>query len=136
MAKTLLQNFPPGTFSPVIFEKKRRIGGLWAVDYPSAANSPSFEHRSRGFVDPWMKTNLSRFSVAFSDLSWETALGREEVPAFPCAWEVRRYLEKYVEVYIPREYLRLGSWVLNVIRRAKDNTRDRMGWKVSWVDDG
>lgn len=84
-----------------------------------------------------MKTNLSRFSVAFSDLSWETALGREErdVPVFPYAWEVRRYLEKYVEVYIPRECLELGRRVLNVMRRDTKNTRDRMGWRVSWTDD-
>lgn len=82
-----------------------------------------------------MKTNLSRFSVAFSDLSWETALGCSEVPVFPCAWEVRRYLEKYAEVYIPRECLRLGRRVLNVIRCEKGNTRARLGWKISWTDD-
>ncbi|KAL4899547.1 hypothetical protein BDW74DRAFT_183654 [Aspergillus multicolor] len=156
-AKTLLQNFPPGTFEPVVFEKKSRVGGLWAVDYsseprlPSASvgvplNSTPFDPSDslpidtdqdgcRAFVDPWMRTNLSRFSVAFSDFSWETALG-SQVPDFPCAWEVRKYLERYTEAYIPTECLKLGTRVSSVARRAKGNGRKGWaGWEVTWVDD-
>ncbi|KAL4945882.1 hypothetical protein BDV06DRAFT_209188 [Aspergillus oleicola] len=151
-AKTLSQNFPPGTFFPVIFEKKTRIGGLWAVDYPSETKShhgPSKEgsggndnQQSRAYIDPWMRTNLSRFSVAFSDLSWETALGSNAagagggVPVFPCAWEVRKYLEKYAELNIPSDCLRLGARVLRVLRREDHGSRLAPGrWEVAWVDD-
>ncbi|KAL6231418.1 hypothetical protein BDW75DRAFT_220330 [Aspergillus navahoensis] len=148
-AKTLLQNFPPRTFSPVIFEEKSRIGGLWAADYPLAPRvlwpSPHLLHdtifhgreqdRGRATVNPWMRTNLSRFSVAFSDLAWETALG-DDVPMFPCAWEVRKYLEKYAETYIPKECLKLGKKVLNVVRGGKRiRANEWAGWEVSWVDD-
>ncbi|KAL5049791.1 hypothetical protein BDW71DRAFT_154313 [Aspergillus fruticulosus] len=147
-AKTLLQNFPPGTFSPVIFEEKTRIGGLWAVDYPSTSRVPwptphlpreltlhGREHvRGREFVDPWMRTNLSRFSVAFSDLAWETAIG-DDVPVFPCAWEVRKYLEKYAETYIPKECLRLGKTVVSLARRGNGTrVKEWAGWEVSWVN--
>ncbi|KAL4775095.1 hypothetical protein BDW60DRAFT_155294 [Aspergillus nidulans var. acristatus] len=148
-AKTLLRNFPPGTFSAVIFEKKLRIGGLWAVDYPSTPclswPTPHFSHdpelhcreqdQGRAMVDPWMRTNLSRFSVAFSDLAWETALG-DAVPVFPYAWEVRKYLEKYAETYIPKECFNLGKRVLSVARRGTEiRAKDWAGWEVSWVDD-
>ncbi|KAL4947936.1 hypothetical protein BDW69DRAFT_189733 [Aspergillus filifer] len=151
-AKTLLQNYPPGTFSPVIFEKKNRIGGLWAVDYPSETKSrhgagskgdnSGSSQRSRAYIDPWMRTNLSRFSVAFSDLSWETALGVDPggagggVPTFPCAWEVRKYLERYAEMYIPSDCLILGARVLDVSRRGDRNApfaRER--WEVAWEDE-
>ncbi|KAL4964575.1 uncharacterized protein BDV14DRAFT_76307 [Aspergillus stella-maris] len=151
-AKTLLQNYRPGTFLPVIFEKKDRIGGLWAVEYPSETQSPhgppqkgdsgSSRQRSRAYIDPRMRTNLSRFSVAFSDLSWETALGVDpdgaggQVPTFPCAWEVRKYLEKYAEVYIPGDCLKLGARVLHVLRKGDRNTRFAPGrWEVAWVGD-
>ncbi|KAL4873648.1 hypothetical protein BDV12DRAFT_50983 [Aspergillus spectabilis] len=138
MAKTLLHHFPPGTFHPVIFEKKNRIGGIWAVDYPSEESAsdltPDSRTRGRAFVSPWMRTNLSRFSVAFSDLSWETALGVEDVPAFPYAWEVRRYLEKYAGIYVPGEYLKLGARVLRTVRR-QDGDGGAARWVVDWVDD-
>lgn len=77
----------------------------------------------------WMQTNLSRFSVAFSDLSWETALGRSEVPDFPYAWEVRRYLERYAEINIPGECIKLGKRVL------KTQKREPSGWNVWWTDE-
>ncbi|KAL4934717.1 uncharacterized protein BDV17DRAFT_13284 [Aspergillus undulatus] len=86
-----------------------------------------------------MRTNLSRHSVAFSDLSWETALGTDTdgVPVFPHAWQVRRYLEKYAEFNIPSEYLKFGARVLQVSRRGDcDVGLARGRWEVSWVDDG
>ncbi|KAL4978319.1 hypothetical protein BDW66DRAFT_158137 [Aspergillus desertorum] len=147
-AKTLLQDFPPGTFSPVIFDEKSRIGGLWAVDYPSTPRMPwpvphlphdstlhgSERNRGRAIVDPWMRTNLSRFSVAFSDLAWETAL-EDGVPVFPYAWEVRKYLEKYTETYIPEQCMRLGKRVSSVSRREnRSRAQERAGW-AGWEFD-
>ncbi|KAL4886411.1 hypothetical protein BJY04DRAFT_213179 [Aspergillus karnatakaensis] len=134
MAKTLTHHFPPGTFEPVIFEKKDRIGGIWAVDYPPESSLPNPTSTQRkAFVSPHMRTNLSRFSVAFSDLSWETALGTKNVPVFPRAWEVRRYLERYADVYGLEKYLRLGTRVLRTGRR-KDGD-GHMGWGVEWAAD-
>ncbi|RDW76581.1 uncharacterized protein DSM5745_06573 [Aspergillus mulundensis] len=156
-AKTLLLNFPSGTFEPVVFEKKNRIGGLWAVDYPSGprvssasedigwdstpldSSDPSPDgagrYGRRALVDPWMRTNLSRFSVAFSDFSWETALGGG-VPDFPCAWEVRKYLEEYARTYIPTECLRLGTRVSSVRRANGAGVKGWAGWEMTWIDDG
>ncbi|KAL5342280.1 hypothetical protein BJX70DRAFT_356372 [Aspergillus crustosus] len=137
-AKTLLRHFPAGTFHPVIFEKKRRIGGIWAVDHPSEeidpVSVPTESTQKRAFVSPSMRTNLSRFSVAFSDLSWETALGKEDVPVFPRAWEVRRYLEKYAQVFVPDEYIRLGARVLRTTR-WRDGDESDARWVVEWVDE-
>lgn len=119
------------------------------MDYPStpclSRPTPHFSHDSelhcreqdqgRALVNPWMRTNLSRFSVAFSDLAWETALG-DAVPVFPYAWEVRKYLEKYAETYIPKECFNLGKRVLSVARRGTGiRAKDWAGWEVSWVDD-
>ncbi|KAL3468251.1 hypothetical protein BJX64DRAFT_87328 [Aspergillus heterothallicus] len=141
-AKTLLHNFPTGTFHPTIFEKKHRLGGLWAVDYPferteNDSNDYGTNHRrARGFVDPYMRTNISRFSVAFSDLSWESVLGSGEgdVPMFPRAWQVRKYLEKYARTYVPEGVIRLGRTVVKTVRTGKlEGTGAR--WEVQWVDE-
>ncbi|KAJ5917650.1 FAD-dependent pyridine nucleotide-disulfide oxidoreductase [Penicillium verhagenii] len=117
-AKTLLHNFPPGTFSPVIFDGRHEVGGLWP-------NSPS----SAGTLDPTMRTNLSRFTVAFSDLSWETAMGSSDVPMFPQARQVGQYLAAYTEKYIPRDVLRLGHRVLRAERITTDSAPQ---WRVHW----
>ncbi|PWY77342.1 FAD/NAD(P)-binding domain-containing protein [Aspergillus heteromorphus CBS 117.55] len=134
-AKTLLHSFPHGTFSPTIFEKSHRIGGLWPSE-PSITGHGATT-ASRGLISPSMRTNLSRFSVAFSDLAWESVLGDAdadaEVPVFPQAWQVGRYLEKYAERYIPDGVLRLGAEVVQTDRGvAVDGLR--AGWTVRWVE--
>ncbi|KAL2845687.1 hypothetical protein BJY01DRAFT_177580 [Aspergillus pseudoustus] len=142
-AKTLLHNFPKGTFHPTIFEKKHRLGGLWAVDYPSETadtdsnrHTQGHSHSTRGHVDPYMRTNISRFSVAFSDLAWESVLGSGEgdVPMFPRAWQVRRYLEKYAGTYVPDGVIRLGRRVVKTARTAKGSGPGAR-WEVQWVDE-
>ncbi|KAL2796066.1 hypothetical protein BJX66DRAFT_144651 [Aspergillus keveii] len=147
-AKTLLHNFPKGTFQPTIFEKKHRLGGLWAVDYPSdrdranghshgRSRSHSQSHRdrpTRGYVDPNMRTNISRFSVAFSDLAWESVLG-SNVPMFPRAWQVRRYLEEYARRYIPEGVVGLGRRVVKTARKRKGAGLGAQ-WEVHWIDEG
>ncbi|KAL2820774.1 hypothetical protein BJX63DRAFT_284173 [Aspergillus granulosus] len=132
-AKTLLHNFPTGTFHPTIFEKKHHLGGLWAVDYPSDRAVGHSHRPKRGYVDPYMRTNISRFSVAFSDLAWESALGGGDgdVPMFPRAWQVRRYLEKYVGNYVPDEAIKLGRRVVKTVRTDRADAR----WEVQWVDE-
>ncbi|RJE23918.1 Pyridine nucleotide-disulfide oxidoreductase [Aspergillus sclerotialis] len=132
-AKTLLQNFPPGTFTPVIFEERNEIGGLWPSSRSASTNGQKTSNResgSAGLVNPQMRTNLSRYTVSFSDLSWESVFdGRyEEVPMFPRAWQVGMYLEKYAERYIPPRVIRLGCKVVETIR-----LEDGRGWTVFWA---
>ncbi|KAB8231518.1 uncharacterized protein BDW43DRAFT_313037 [Aspergillus alliaceus] len=128
-AKTLLHNFPKGTFSPTIFEKSHEIGGLWPIDPPATAQGDANPGRSRrdGFVDPSMRTNQSRFTVAFSDLAWESVFDGPDIPMFPQAWQAGRYLQKYFERYIPKEVLRLGHEVVGSVRET------RVGSTPSWT---
>lgn len=73
-----------------------------------------------------MRTNLSRFTVGFSDLAWESVLGdKEVVPMFPRAWQVGLYLERYADRYVPSEVVRLGCEVLRTVRGEG-------GWWVEW----
>lgn len=83
-AKTLLHDHP-GVFECTIYEKSDRIGGLW----------PSSESDIDGMVNPDMCTNQSKHTVAFSDLAWD-----ESIPAFPKAWQVGQYLQRYIDLYL------------------------------------
>ncbi|TVY68634.1 Dimethylaniline monooxygenase [N-oxide-forming], partial [Lachnellula suecica] len=93
-AKTLAQDHPRGTFHVTVFEALPRIGGLWPT-------TPQDD----GLVNPDMCTNQSRHTVSFSDLAWP-----ESAPAFPKAWQVGQYLERYVRVY-PGYEIRKGCRV-------------------------
>ncbi|CAG8943467.1 unnamed protein product [Penicillium salamii] len=117
-AKTLLQDYPD--FSPVIFDYQHQVGGLWNV-CPDP-NQPVT-------LDPRMPTNLSRFTVAFSDLDWDSVL--DEVPIFPRAEQVAQYLSCYAKRYIPNEILRLGCKVVATERKADDGVK----WNVQWLQD-
>ncbi|KAJ5554083.1 FAD-dependent pyridine nucleotide-disulfide oxidoreductase [Penicillium frequentans] len=110
-AKTLLHNFPHGTFSPVIFDTRHEVGGLWT-----------------GALDPSMRTNLSMFTVAFSDLSWESVMGSSGIPMFPQARQVGQYLAAYTKRYIPNDVLRLGHRVLKTERTAESASP----WMIQW----
>lgn len=79
-----------------------------------------------------MRTNLSRFTVAFSDLAWESVFEDTEVPMFPQAWQVGRYLEKYAERFLPDGVLRLGRRVVRTNRKVGDGEGRR--WTVQWVE--
>ena len=112
-AKTLLQT---GHFSVRVYEKNDRIGGIWALD----------RHTPDGFLSPATPTNLSRFTVSFSDLDWNAvdldlpstiANGqRDPCPMFPKAWMANRYLEEYRKRYIPQDAIECGRSVLKVKR--------------------
>lgn len=128
-AKTLLHNFPPGTFSPIIFDSQDKVGGLWSSHHhsPNQVNAPPVT------LDPRMRTNLSRFTVAFSDLAWESVIPDADVPVFPQARQVGDYLACYSERYIPTHVLRLGCRVVKTIRRVEDT--DDPKWNVQWVQE-
>lgn len=131
-AKTLIHNWPRGTYLPIVFDTRHEVGGLWAIQSPETNG-----RRSAGFpgtLDPCMRTNLSRFTVAFSELSWESALGSADVPMFPQARQVGQYLAAYTARYIPAHVLRLGHCVVNAERlEGKD---DNSRWRVSWKREG
>ncbi|KAJ5682391.1 hypothetical protein N7462_005556, partial [Penicillium macrosclerotiorum] len=94
-AKTLLHNFPHGAFTPIIFDSRHEVGGLW----PNRASRGQSDeaHGSPGLLDPWMRTNLSRFTVAFSDFSWESVMRDSDIPMFPQAYQVGKYLAAYTK---------------------------------------
>lgn len=125
-AKTLLHSFPRGTFSPVIFDSRHEVGGLW----PNDPSGPARTATGPQTLDPSMRTNLSRFTVAFSDLSWESVMGDADIPMFPRAKHVGQYLAAYVEQYIPSHVLRLGHRVTRTLRTAEADSTPR--WKVEW----
>ncbi|KAF2090549.1 FAD/NAD(P)-binding domain-containing protein [Saccharata proteae CBS 121410] len=129
-AKTLLNAYPPGTFNVTVLDRNHRVGGMWAVE----------RGQRDGKVDPEMRTNLSRFTVAFSDLAWESvdlgernkaaeADGNGNPPMFPKAWQVGWYLQTYTRKYIPDGVIQLESRVKNTERVTH---RGRQMWKVEW----
>ena len=108
-AKTLLHH-TSNIFNVTIFEKADQVGGLWNVTGESRP----------GFLRKQQRTNLSKFTVSFSDLSWDSVglpfpqsngefdngdvskgkdghWGYSKVPMFPEAWMAERYLFVYAE---------------------------------------
>ena len=129
-AKTLLHS-TPGKFNVTVLEKQDRVGGMWALR----------KGETGGKVSSEMSTNLSRFTVAFSDLSWDSVdldsdLGesrgkkkRNHIPMFPKAWQVGRYLETYAKKYIPKDIIQFNSRVTKAERILQDGIKK---WKVEW----
>ncbi|KAG2415359.1 hypothetical protein HFD88_006550 [Aspergillus terreus] len=132
-AKTLLHNFPQGTFRPVVFERQNHIGGLWPTE--ASALIDHGKNTPRGLIHPQMRTNLSRFTVSFCDLAWESVIEGPDVPIFPRAWQVGRYLEKYKDRYLSGLDLRLGQEVLRAARQT-GHDGSRVRWDVQWTDTG
>ncbi|KAI2619522.1 FAD/NAD(P)-binding domain-containing protein [Hypomontagnella submonticulosa] len=112
-AKTLLHDVPAGTFKVTVFEAQPRIGGLWPIS----------KDDKDGLVHPLMVTNQSRHTVQFSDLAWQ-----DTDPQFPRAWQVGRYLERYLHEYGGAD-IRLGHKV------TKADLQDDGSWKVTIQSD-
>ena len=129
-AKTFLQT---GQFEATVYEKKDRIGGIWALDRNSTA----------GFLSPYTPTNLSRFTVGFSDLDWNSVdyddhhsngipngrPGKDSVPMFPKAWMANKYLESYRERYIPDGTIKCGR---NVVKAVHVGSK----WQITTSQEG
>ncbi|KAI0842783.1 FAD/NAD(P)-binding domain-containing protein [Hypoxylon sp. FL0890] len=112
-AKTLVHDVPAGSFKVTVFEAQPRIGGLW----------PASKEDADGLVHPLMVTNQSRHTVQFSDLAW-----RDSDPQFPRAWQVGRYLERYLNEYGGAD-IRLGHKVM------KADLRNDGSWNVQTESD-
>lgn len=108
-ARKLLQC---GEFEVTIFEKGDRVGGSWVPE---------------GIINPIMRTNQSKFTMGFSDLSWES-LG--SFPVYPRASDVYGYLEEYFNRYIPRESVRFGTTVKSVEHISDEAIHGITRWKL------
>lgn len=95
-AKSLLNDAPRGTFDVTLFDAQTRIGGLW----------PSAKDDVAGLLHPLMVANQSKHTVQFSDLAWPRG-----APQFPRAWQVGRYLARYLDAYCSEAKLNLGTRV-------------------------
>jgi cation diffusion facilitator CzcD-associated flavoprotein CzcO len=146
-AKTLLHHLSSSTsFDVTIFEKKSRIGGMWAVEKGGKGDRCS----------PEMRTNLSRFTVAFSDFAWtpelcmkndtnlvhqslkdektgETVTTIDEVPMFPEAWMVGDYLKAYAEKFISMDVIKLNCEVIKAdLVPSEDDAESK--WNIEWEE--
>ena len=118
-AKTLLRSYP-SVFQVTVFEKADRVGGLWNVK----------NHTRDGYLPPNMPTNLSRFTVGFSDLSWESMrFNNKSPPMFPKAWQVEEYLEEYTRRYLPKDIVSLRSEVTS-IEKTQEHSKTR--WRLRY----
>ncbi|KAI9809385.1 MAG: hypothetical protein M1827_006897 [Pycnora praestabilis] len=138
-AKTLLRSYPDA-FDVTIVEKAKTLGGLWPMSVDT----------KNGLVSPEMPTNMSKHSVCFSDLAWESVNlgkgpphvddresrehdgGRDSsiVSLFPKAWQEGKYLEAYVKKFIPEGCITLESRVTKAVRGKYGNG---YRWKVDWI---
>ncbi|KAI0817261.1 hypothetical protein GGR55DRAFT_673099 [Xylaria sp. FL0064] len=107
-AKTLLYDAASTSFKVTIFDSQQRIGGLW----------PAHKSDNASLIHPLMVANQSKHTVQFSDFAW-----RDSDPDFPRAWQIGRYLERYLKEYGGAD-IRLGH------RVVKAELQDGGSWKV------
>ncbi|KAI9647176.1 hypothetical protein NHQ30_003559 [Ciborinia camelliae] len=117
-AKTLIHSCP-GSFNVKIFEQSAHVGGLWAV-----------ESNPRGMINHEMSTNLSQFTVCFSDLAWGSMKFQPPPNLYPKAWQVNRYLVEYANRYIPVDTMVLETKVVSV---EDTKTINQKQWKIITV---
>lgn len=139
-AKTFLKHSSKA-FRVVVLDKLPAVGGLWAVDIDT----------SGGMMNPHMPTNLSKYTVSLSDLSWEevdlelrpsssqNGVGISEhnaaktiraAPMFPKAWQVGRYLATYAKRFIPPDCILLNRRIDTAERIEADGS---MKWRLRWT---
>ncbi|CAI6335275.1 unnamed protein product [Periconia digitata] len=86
-----------GKFQVHVFEKADEIGGSWAPG---------------GIINPEMRTNQSKFTMSFSDFSWESIdQSGKAYPVYPQASQVFEYLQAYCKRYLSPDRLHLGTEV-------------------------
>ena len=95
---------------PIIFEKKSGPGGLWS---------------SNTAIWDGMHTNVSKYSVMFSDFPWP-----RDSSVIPSAADVYNYLLNYIRHFKLEKYFRLNSHVTSV--RQLSNKK----WEVNWLQNG
>jgi hypothetical protein len=122
-AKTLLQR-AGNPFNVSVYEAAERVGGMW--------KGLKGEHGNK--CSPDMRTNLSRFTVAFADLSWHAVdlenSPNASPPMFPEAHQVGRYLKEYARKFVPQGTITCNRKVTS----ATLNETQPRKWTVSSLD--
>lgn len=95
---------------PVVFETAAHPGGMW-------------EAQGRGAWSDFARTNISRYSGAFSDLAWPA-----DSEVFPIRRDLLRYLRLYADSFDLLRHVRFGTDVQSV-RRAGGGR-----WQLGWRD--
>ncbi|KAF7870006.1 hypothetical protein EAF04_004790 [Stromatinia cepivora] len=121
-AKTLIHSHP-GSFNVKIFEQSTHIGGLWDV-----------ESNPQSMINPEMSTNLSQFTVCFSDLAWDSLKLQIPPNLYPKAWQVGRYLVEYAKRYIPVGTMVLGVRVVGVEESKAIHQNGSQQWKITMAE--
>lgn len=122
-AKTLLCDFPAGTFTVTIFEKRSHVGGIWPIGPDDRTTS----------APPDMPTNISKHVMNFADLAWDSVFPRgastseNGVPTYPRAHEVGQYLRTYAQAYIPHDRFRFNCEVVHIAEIDTSHS-----WHVKW----
>jgi hypothetical protein len=93
---------------PVVFEKENRPGGLWAEG-----------------TSIWddMHTNVSRYSVMFSDFPWP-----DNEKIIPSAQDVLDYLKNYIKHFKMNDYFKFNSNI-NHVKQLEDKR-----WQIEYTD--
>ncbi|KAF5875880.1 putative flavin-containing monooxygenase protein [Botrytis fragariae] len=120
-AKTLLKSSSQDSiFQVTVFEQGTDVGGLWAV-----------ESNPNGIINPEMHTNLSQFTVCFSDLAWDSVEMQPPANIYPKAWQVHRYLKEYSARYIPAGTIAFQTCV-KVIEHIQTSPEEATKkWKIT-----
>jgi thioredoxin reductase len=113
-------------YTVAVYEAADCVGGMWRTKRGGPGDKCSYD----------MHTNLSRFTVSFSDLSWSSvdleylydSHRQENPPMFPMAWQVGEYLKTYAKQFDIMSSVHLQKRVSSA-NVNKDNT-----WDVSYVD--
>ncbi|KAF7960167.1 hypothetical protein EAE96_001765 [Botrytis aclada] len=122
-AKTLLQSSSPDPiFKVTVFERGTDVGGLWAV-----------ESNPDGIINPEMHTNLSQFTVCFSDLAWDSLELQPPAHVYPKAWQVHRYLKEYAARYIPPGTIAFQTYVKEIEHIQISPEEKTKKWKITSI---
>ena len=129
--KTLVHH-KDSSFNVTVFEKSSKLGGLWELSRGTSAR--------HGLLSPETPTNLSKFTVGFSDLSWDSVKLEQpasrrhrnheysRVPMFPKAWMAKEYLEQYADRYKLRQRIEFGTKVVGAERFTEHGT---IKWRLT-----
>ncbi|TGO57339.1 hypothetical protein BOTNAR_0203g00150 [Botryotinia narcissicola] len=122
-AKTLLKSSSQNVIFKVrVFEQGTDVGGLWAV-----------ESNSNGIINPEMHTNLSQFTVCFSDLAWDSVEMQPPATVYPRAWQVHRYLKEYAARYIPPGTIAFKTYVKVIEHIQTSPDAETKKWKITSI---
>ncbi|QUC19356.1 uncharacterized protein UV8b_03597 [Ustilaginoidea virens] len=119
-AKTLLHDALPGEYKVSVFDVRDGIGGLWPTSRADTSRQ----------IHPLMVANQSKHTMHFSDQAWEP-----DAPQMPLAWQVGRYLERYMDRYLT-SHPRFGLHLRTKVVRAQPRKPEGAGWDVCLEFDG